>query len=67
MAFFGLHWLDWLVLGGYFALVIYLGVFLGGQKTKNLSDFFVAGGSWGRWSRFCSCLRRRWPGTKRSW
>lgn len=47
MNFLGLHALDWLVLVAYFALVIYLGVFLGGKKTKNLGDFFVAGGRWG--------------------
>jgi len=47
MTFLGLHWLDWSVLAAYFAAVIYLGVFLGGKKTKNLGDFFVAGGKWG--------------------
>jgi solute:Na+ symporter, SSS family len=47
MTFLGLHLLDWGVLGVYFALVIYLGVFLGSKETKNLGDFFVAGGRWG--------------------
>ena len=47
MSVLGLHWIDWLILFGYFAAVIYLGVFLGGKKTKNLGDFFVAGGRWG--------------------
>ena len=47
MIFLGLHVLDWCVLGAYFALVIYLGVFLGSKETKNLGDFFVAGGRWG--------------------
>jgi SSS family solute:Na+ symporter len=52
MTFFRLHWLDWSVLVAYFALVIYLGIFLGGQKTKNLGDFFVAGGRWGAFVSF---------------
>jgi hypothetical protein len=43
----GIHLIDLLVLLAYFALVLYLGVFLGAQKTKNLGDFFVAGGKWG--------------------
>lgn len=47
MSFLGLHWLDWCVLGVYFAAVLYLGVFLGAKNTKNLGDFFVAGGRWG--------------------
>jgi SSS family solute:Na+ symporter len=47
MSFLGLHWLDWGILIAYFAAVIYLGVFLGAKKTKNLGDFFVAGGRWG--------------------
>lgn len=47
MTYLGLHVLDWCVLGIYFALVIYLGVFLGSKETKNLGDFFVAGGRWG--------------------
>jgi solute:Na+ symporter, SSS family len=47
MHFLGLNWIDWSVLAAYFAIVIYLGVFLGAQKTKTLGDFFVAGGRWG--------------------
>ncbi|MEX0642572.1 MAG: sodium:solute symporter family protein [Pirellulales bacterium] len=47
MSFLGLGGFDWCVLVAYFAAVIYLGVFLGGKKTKNLGDFFVAGGRWG--------------------
>jgi Na+/proline symporter len=47
MTFLGLHFLDWLVLSVYFALVIYLGVYLGSKETKNLGDYFVAGGRWG--------------------
>tara|TARA_R110002049_G_scaffold4601_5_gene32500 strand:+ start:692075 stop:693823 length:1749 start_codon:yes stop_codon:yes gene_type:complete len=47
MSFLGIHFIDLLVLAGYFSLILYLGVFLGAKKTKNLGDFFVAGGRWG--------------------
>jgi Na+/proline symporter len=47
MQFLGLHALDWCVLLVYFVIIIYLGVIVGAQKTKNLGDFFVAGGKWG--------------------
>ena len=47
MTLLGLHLYDWLVLAAYFAVVIYLGVFVGARKTKTLGDFFVAGGRWG--------------------
>ena len=40
----GLHYLDALVLILYFLVVLYLGVFRGGKETKNLKDFFIAGG-----------------------
>ena len=42
-----LHTVDALVLVAYFALILYLGVFIGAKKTKKLGDFFVAGGKWG--------------------
>lgn len=47
MGIFGIHLLDCSVLLVYFALVLYLGVFLGARRTKTLGDFFVAGGRWG--------------------
>lgn len=47
MSFVGIHIVDHLVLLFYFLVVLYLGVFLGGSKTKTLGDFFVAGGRWG--------------------
>lgn len=47
MSLFGIELVDLLVLVVYFALVIYLGVFVGAKKTKTLGDFFVAGGKWG--------------------
>ncbi len=43
----GLHWLDVVVLAVYFISILYIGVFIGGKKTKTLGDFFVAGGKWG--------------------
>ena len=42
-----LHPLDWVVLLAYFVVVTFLGVVVGKRKTKNLGDFFVAGGRWG--------------------
>lgn len=47
LAVLGLHWIDIAVLAAYFALILYLGVYLGGKKTETLGDFFVAGGKWG--------------------
>ena len=43
----GLAIWDLLVLLVYFAVVAYLGLFLGRRKTKTLGDFLIAGGSWG--------------------
>jgi Na+/proline symporter len=43
----GLHYLDTLVLILYFLVILYVGVFKGGKETKNLKDFFIAGGKWG--------------------
>lgn len=43
----GLHYLDALVLILYFLVILYVGVFKGGKETKNLKDFFIAGGKWG--------------------
>ena len=47
MTIFGIHLADWGVLAAYFALILYLGVFVGAKQTKNLGDFFTAGGKWG--------------------
>ncbi len=47
-----MHWLDWTVLGLYFAAVLYFGVIVGGRRTKTLGDFLVAGGKWGPWVSF---------------
>ena len=49
---FGIHMVDWLILGIYFGVVLYLGVFLGGKHTKSLKDFFVAGSKWGAFVSF---------------
>jgi len=43
----GLHWLDFSIVMVYFVIILYIGVFLGGRRTKTLGDFFVAGGKWG--------------------
>ena len=43
----GLHYLDVIVLVLYFLVILYVGVFKGGKETKNLKDFFIAGGKWG--------------------
>lgn len=43
----GLHWIDFSILILYFLVTAYLGVYMGGKKTNNLGDFFVAGGKWG--------------------
>ena len=42
-----LHPLDLAVLAVYFLVVTFLGVVVGKRKTKNLRDFFTAGGKWG--------------------
>jgi solute:Na+ symporter, SSS family len=47
MTILGLPLVDFIVLLVYFAAILYIGVFLGASKTKNLGDFFVAGGKWG--------------------
>ena len=44
---FDLHPLDPAVLAVYFLIVTFLGVVVGKKQTKNLSDFFIAGGKWG--------------------
>jgi Na+/proline symporter len=44
---FGIHWLDLSIVLAYFAVILYIGVFQGGRRTKSLGDFFVAGGKWG--------------------
>jgi len=44
---FGIHVLDFAIVMAYFAVVVYVGVFQGGKRTKTLGDFFVAGGKWG--------------------
>ncbi|MSO21777.1 MAG: sodium:solute symporter family protein [Acidobacteria bacterium] len=43
----GLHPIDVAIIATYFAIVAYIGIVIGKQKTKNLGDFFIAGGSWG--------------------
>jgi len=43
----GIHWLDFGIVMIYFAIILYIGVFVGGKRTKTLGDFFVAGGKWG--------------------
>lgn len=40
--------LDWVVLGGYFALMIVIGVYAK-KKVKNAADFFTAGGNMPWW------------------
>ena len=42
-----LHALDIAVLIVYFLVVTFLGVVVGKRQTKNLGDFFIAGGKWG--------------------
>ena len=39
--------LDLAVLVAYFVIVTFLGVVVGQKQTKNLRDFFIAGGKWG--------------------
>ncbi len=43
----GIHWVDFAIVAAYFAVVLYIGVFQGGRRTRTLGDFFVAGGKWG--------------------
>jgi SSS family solute:Na+ symporter len=43
----GLHPADVSIIGIYFAIVAYIGIVVGRKKTKNLGDFFIAGGRWG--------------------
>lgn len=43
----GLHGLDVAVLVLYFGVVLYVGIVRGGQRTKTLCDYFVAGSRWG--------------------
>ena len=42
-----LHPLDLAVLAVYFLVVTFLGVVVGRRQTRNLRDFFTAGGKWG--------------------
>lgn len=44
---FGMHWVDFSIVIAYFGIILYIGVFQGGKRTKTLGDFFVAGGKWG--------------------
>jgi len=44
---FGIHWVDIAIILLYFLITLYLGIYKGGKKTKNLGDYFVAGGKWG--------------------
>ncbi|MBE7557898.1 sodium:solute symporter family protein [bacterium] len=43
----GVHPVDFAIVMTYFAVILYVGVFHGGRRTKTLGDFFVAGGKWG--------------------
>ena len=43
----GIHWFDFTIVIVYFGIVLYIGIFQGVKRTKNLGDFFVAGGKWG--------------------
>lgn len=47
MKILGIHWIDFAIVMAYFAIILYVGVFQGGRRTKTLGDFFVAGGKWG--------------------
>ena len=42
-----LHPLDLAVLAAYFLVVTFLGVVVGKRQTRDLRDFFTAGGKWG--------------------
>ncbi len=43
----GIHWFDLTIVMVYFAIILYVGVFQGGRRTRTLGDFYVAGGKWG--------------------
>ncbi len=47
MKVFGIHIIDLIVVFVYFFIILYIGVFIGSKKTKNLGDFFIAGSKWG--------------------
>ena len=51
---FGMNWLDFSILMAYFAIILYIGVFKGGQKTKTLGVFLslVANGDPSRVSSY---------------
>ena len=38
---FGMHWFDFSIVTAYFGIILYIGVFQGGKRTKTLGDFFV--------------------------
>ncbi len=47
MMVLGIHWFDLTIVMVYFAIILYVGVFQGGRRTRTLGDFYVAGGKWG--------------------
>ena len=51
MSFFGLHWLDSLILFVYIAVILGIGQYLS-RKTKTEDDFFLGGRKLGKWFQF---------------
>ncbi len=51
MHFFGLHWLDALIIVGYVAAIMYLG-HRAGKRTEDTEDFYIAGRRLGRFFQF---------------
>lgn len=45
----GLHWLDWAILGGYFAVMLWIGVRFAGKASKSLDEYFLTGRSLPWW------------------
>ena len=43
----GLHWLDWVVLGAYFLVILGVGIW-SMKKVKDMSDFFMGGRRFGK-------------------
>ncbi len=50
-----LHWLDWVVLVGYFAVVVAVGMWFG-KFTKSTKDFFFGGQRFAWWLVGISCV-----------
>lgn len=51
MRFFGLHWIDALVILAYVVIVLFVGDRLS-RRVRNQNDFFLAGRRLGRWFQF---------------